>query len=197
MSRWVRRAAERRVRIASRRRARRSPRAAGGLGTCSFRRSGRLRGCSAFRHPHQGTSVALLPGTRLAHSSDPSGLSSYGLTKSLGEGDILVASEVVTFCFFLDSTVILICTFLFERLYFDQHFDQNSHLNFMPRLYFDQNSPLGTLGRSRRCHHLACGRFGSGWWCPLRLASCAAMPALARLAKSAAGLCGGTAFDSF
>ena len=92
MSRWVRRAAERRVRIASRRRARRSPRAAGGLGTCSFRRSGRLRGCSAFRHPHQGTSVALLPGTRLAHSSDPSGLSSYGLTKSLGEGDILVAS---------------------------------------------------------------------------------------------------------
>ena len=117
MSRWVRRAAERRVRIASRRRARRSPRAAGGLGTCSFRRSGRLRGCSAFRHPHQGTSVALLPGTRLAHSSDPSGLSSYGLTKSLGEGDILVASEVVTFCFFLDSTVILICTFLFGQGY--------------------------------------------------------------------------------
>ena len=48
----------------------------------------------------------------------------------------------------------------------------------MPRLYFDQNSPLGTLGRSRRCHHLACGRFGSGWWCPRRPASCAAMPAL-------------------
>ena len=105
MSRWVRRAAERRVRIASRRRARRSPRAAGGLGTCSFRRSGRLRGCSAFRHPHQGTSVALLPGTRLAHSSDPSGLSSYGLTKSLGEGDISVASEVVTSFFFMRPSI--------------------------------------------------------------------------------------------
>ena len=69
----------------------------------------------------------------------------------------------------------MICTFLFERLYFDQHFDQNSHLNVVPRLYFDQNSPLG---RSRRSHHLACGRFGSGWWCPRRPGSCAAMPAL-------------------
>ena len=91
--------------IASRRRARRSPRAAGGLGTCLFREGGRLRGWSAFRHPHWGTSVALLPGTRLAHSSDPSGHSSYGLTKSLGEGDILVASKSC-YIFFARSEIL-------------------------------------------------------------------------------------------
>ena len=43
-----------------------------------------------------GPGVALLPCTRLAHSSDPSGHASYGLTKYVGEGDIAESSKVVT-----------------------------------------------------------------------------------------------------
>ena len=46
--------------------------------------------------------------------------------------------------------------------------------------------------RRRRCAALVHSREVNG-----NSVCCAAMPALARLAKSAAGLCGGTAFDSF
>ena len=93
MPRWDRRASKRRVYLASRRGTRKSPRAAGGLGTSPFQRGGRLRGCVAFRLPLSGPGVALLPSTWLAHSSDPSGHSSYGLSKYVTEGDIAESFE--------------------------------------------------------------------------------------------------------
>ena len=54
----------------------------------------RMRGLSAAL---SGPGVALLPSTWLAHSSDPSGHSSYGSSKYVAEGNIAESSKVVTF----------------------------------------------------------------------------------------------------